>query len=103
MILASDQDAKRKGVFVEFFGHPASTPKGAAIFHLRTGAPIVFSVANREPDGSISISFSPIEVNSDPSVESITQSYTNMLETKVREYPDHYFWFHQKWKTQVTA
>ena len=103
VILASDQDAKRKGVFVEFFGHLASTPKGAAIFHLRTGAPMVFSVANREPDGSISISFSPIEVNGDPSVESITQSYTTMLETKVREYPDHYFWFHQKWKTQLTG
>ena len=32
--LVSDQDAKRKGVFVDFFGRPASTPKGAALFIL---------------------------------------------------------------------
>ena len=103
VILASDQDAKRKGVFVKFFGHPASTPKGTAIFHMRTGSPMVFSVCNREADGSISISFSKVEVNGDASIESITQSYTTLLEAKVREYPDHFFWFHQKWKTQLPA
>ena len=93
----------RKGVFVKFFGHPASTPKGTAIFHMRTGAPMVFSVCNRDADGSISISFSKVEVNGDASIESITQSYTTLLEAKVREYPDHFFWFHQKWKTQLPA
>ena len=103
VILASDQDAKRKGVFVKFFGHPASTPKGTAIFHMRTGSPMVFSVCNREADGSISISFSKVEVNGDASIESITQSYTTFLEAKVRKYPDHFFWFHQKWKTQLPA
>jgi len=60
-------------------------------------------VCNREADGSISISFSKVEVNGDASIESITQSYTTLLEAKVREYPDHFFWFHQKWKTQLPA
>lgn len=101
LILASDQDAKKRGVFVKFFGQPSSTPKGSAIFHLRSGAPMVFSVAHREEDGTIVISFSKIELNGSPSIETITQTYTNLLEQKVREHPDHYFWFHRKWKTKA--
>ena len=103
VILASDQDAKSKGVFVKFFGHPSSTPKGGAIFHLRTGSPMVFSLAHREKDGTVVISFSMIETNSNSSIEKITQTYTHMLEEKIRQYPDHYFWFHRKWKTKVKA
>ena len=103
LIIASDQDAKERGVFVQFFGQQSSTPKGTAIFHMRTGAPMVFSVAHKEKNGTVVISFSSIQLNGDISIETITQAYTKMLETKVREYPDHYFWFHRKWKTKSKA
>jgi KDO2-lipid IV(A) lauroyltransferase len=103
LIIASDQDAKSKGVFVNFFGHPTSTPKGTALFQMKTGCPLIFSVAKKEKDGTIVISFSKIKIDSNPSIESITQSYTNMLEEKIRENPDHYFWFHRKWKTIKTT
>ena len=103
LIIASDQDAKGRGVFVQFFGQQSSTPKGTAIFHMRTGAPMVFSVAHKEKNGTVVISFSSIQLNGDISIETITQAYTKMLETKVREYPDHYFWFHRKWKTKSKA
>jgi KDO2-lipid IV(A) lauroyltransferase len=101
LILASDQDAKKRGVFVNFFDQPSSTPKGSAIFHMQSGAPMVFSVAHKEKDGTVVISFSKIELNGSASIETITQTYTTMLEEKVREYPDHYFWFHRKWKTRT--
>ena len=42
--LVSDQDAKNKGIFVNFFNTPASTHKGAAIFHLNTSAPMIFGL-----------------------------------------------------------
>ena len=99
LIIASDQDAKSKGVFVDFFGHPTSTPKGTAIFHIKTGCSLIFSVAQREKDGTIVITFLKVEIDSNPTIESITQAYSHMLEEKVREKPDHYFWFHRKWKT----
>ena len=39
--LISDQDAGKRGVFVDFFGRKASTPGGAAQLAIKYGAPIV--------------------------------------------------------------
>ena len=46
--LVSDQDAKRKGVFVDFFDKPASTHKGAALFHLYTDASLIYGICVQE-------------------------------------------------------
>ena len=99
VILASDQDARKNGVRVNFFNKPKYTPKGAAKFHIKTDAPMVFSVSYMEPDGTIVISFSEIKIKSNLSVENISQIYTNNLEKIIKRYPDHYFWFHRKWKS----
>ena len=96
IIMASDQNAKRRGVIVDFFENKTSVPKGAALFHLRTDVPLIFSVSHKELDGTIVISFENINVES-KSIEGITQDYTSKLEDKIRQYPDHYFWFHRKW------
>ena len=99
VILASDQDARKNGVRVNFFNKPTYTPKGAAKFHIKTDVPMVFSVGYMEPDGTIVISFSEIKIKSNLSVENISQIYTNKLEKIIKRYPDHYFWFHRKWKS----
>ena len=99
VILASDQDARKNGVRVNFFNKPTYTPKGAAKFHIKTDVPMVFSVSYMEPDGTIVISFSEIKIKSNLSVENISQIYTNNLEKIIKLYPDHYFWFHRKWKS----
>ena len=99
VILASDQDARKNGVRVNFFNKPTYTPKGAAKFHIKTDVPMVFSVGYMEPDGTIVISFAEIKIESNLSVENISQIYTNKLEKIIKRYPDHYFWFHRKWKS----
>ena len=99
VILASDQDARKNGVRVNFFNKPTYTPKGAAKFHIKTDVPMVFSVSYMEPDGTIVILFSEIKIKSNLSVENISQIYTNKLEKIIKRYPDHYFWFHRKWKS----
>ena len=100
VILASDQDARKNGVKVSFFNKPTYTAKGAAKFHIKTDVPMVFSVGYMEPDGTIVISFSEIKIKSNLSVENISQIYTNKLEKIIKRYPDHYFWFHRKWKSR---
>ena len=41
LLLASDQNAKKRGVYIDFFGKPASFPKGAGHFHYTTGKKII--------------------------------------------------------------
>ncbi len=100
LVLASDQDAKHKGVIVDFFGKKTSVPKGAAIFHLKTKAALVFSVGTIDSSGDMTIVFESLNIDKEPTIQSITQAYTKMLEKKISKNPDHYFWFHNKWKTE---
>jgi KDO2-lipid IV(A) lauroyltransferase len=99
LALVSDQDAKRKGVFVNFFGSPASTPKGAALFHKKTGAPMLFCVCAQTGFQKYNLDFHPVNpINN--STKEITQAFTTLIEEKIREYPEQYFWFHRRWKTK---
>ena len=100
LALVSDQDAKRKGIFVDFFGTPASTPKGAALFHQKSGAPMVFGVCIQTGFQKYRVEFEPIVPLND-SIQDITQAYTTIIEKKVRQYPGQYFWFHRRWKTRL--
>ena len=45
-----DQDAGRKGLFVDFFGRPASTYKSIGLLAMVTGSPIVVGYARRRGD-----------------------------------------------------
>ena len=104
VVLVSDQDAREFGTFVEFFGRLTSTPRGPAMFALRTNRPIlpVFTTRVRgnlhrmhygEPI------FPPEGGDVDAAVQQITQAYTRELEALIRRFPDQYFWFHDRWKT----
>ena len=99
LILASDQDAKQRGVFVNFFNKPASTPKGVARFHLETGSDIFFISCYVEQNGKHKLQIQPVVPEGKSTVKSITQAFTTLLEEKVREFPEQYFWFHRRWKT----
>lgn len=99
----SDQYAGRNGLVVDFFGKPASTPRGAAAFSVKLGMPILCGVMIREK-GPFQ-RFSPrafLLPNPDlPRHEAeldITARYTRILEEVVREYPEQYWWAHRRWK-----
>ena len=99
LILGSDQDAKQRGVFVNFFNKPASTPKGVARFHLQTGSDIFFISCYIEQNGKYKLHIQPVVPEGKSTVKSITQAFTTLLEEKVRKFPEQYFWFHRRWKT----
>ena len=90
--------------FVPFFGRPAKTPRGAAVFALRFNAPVVFAVAVRKPSGLYHISVEPVEIQEtgdrDADVDRIVSNYTGILESWVRRYPEQYFWHHRRWRRQ---
>jgi KDO2-lipid IV(A) lauroyltransferase len=103
--LLSDQDAKKAGIFVDFFGAPASTYPGAAQFAHRMDCPIVFCYIVRRPDETHEAFFEPpIDVRRDADRDAeaarLTEEHVRALERCVTRYPDHYFWAHRRWKTK---
>lgn len=109
--ILADQDAGRNGIFVDFLGRPASTAQGPAAFVLKTQAPIVFCVAIREPRGHhrveaelLTFDFSKTDATSEEDkLRQITAAWTKVLEKYIRQYPDHWFWMHRRWKTKPVS
>ncbi|MBN1164412.1 MAG: lysophospholipid acyltransferase family protein [Candidatus Krumholzibacteriota bacterium] len=102
--MLSDQDARKAGIFVDFFGIPSSTYPGAAQFAYRAGTPIIFCYIVRNKDESHEVFFlPPLEVNQDAAKQEeilrLTAAHVQALEECVTRYPDHYFWPHRRWKT----
>lgn len=90
--------------FVPFFGRPAKTPRGAAVFALRFDVPVVFVVALRKPNGRYRIVIERIEApqtgDRDRDVDAIVGRFTQHLEKWVRAVPAQYFWQHRRWRRQ---
>lgn len=102
--MLSDQDAGNDGTVVNFFGRPASTPKGPAAFALKMNAPIIlgFIIRGNKKEQKIIIE-KPIFIeksgNKEDDIRKLTQAYTSVLEHYIRKYPDHWFWPHRRWKS----
>lgn len=106
MGIAGDQDAGPRGLFVNFFGRPASTFKSIAFLcrqlrvpivvmaAVRTGAPMQYRLCVEER-------ILPEEYDNRPdAILAITQRFTAALERLIRRYPEQYFWQHRRWKHQ---
>lgn len=102
--LVADQDARRSGVFVPFFGRPASTHRGPAVLALRSGAPVFMGTAVRRADGSYRTTIREIPVPEgaelDERADRLTAELASALEAAVREEPGQYLWHHRRWKTR---
>jgi KDO2-lipid IV(A) lauroyltransferase len=90
--------------YVPFFGRPAKTPRGAAVFALRFNAPVVFITAVRLPGGTYRFVaervIAPRTGEREADSDAIMLRFSEILEGWVRRYPDQYFWHHRRWKRQ---
>jgi KDO2-lipid IV(A) lauroyltransferase len=107
LVLPIDQNSTRGlGVFVDFFGVPASTNAGLARIALRTDAPIVPVFIVREGRSARHrVHVLPIEQaeRTGDFVEDVrrnTQRFTAIFEDMVRRYPEQWLWMHRRWKTR---
>ena len=104
--IVGDQDARRAGVFVPFFGVPASTHRGPALFALRFNAPVFACVARRLPGPGVRYEVSGTRVpvprtgDLEADVRALTAQLAARLEASIREAPEQYFWFHRRWKSK---
>lgn len=107
VVLPLDQNqSRRAGIFVDFFGVPASTSDGLARIALRTGAPIYPAFLLRDGESAHHrIVFLPrVEIGSiedrDSAARELTQRCTAVLEAMIRKHPDHWLWTHKRWRTR---
>ncbi len=102
--LLSDQAGLGAATYVPFFGRPARTPRGAAVFALRFGAPLLYVLAARQPNGRFVLHVEEVEVTRtgdlEADVDATTARFTTVIERWVRRYPDQYLWAHRRWKRQ---
>jgi KDO2-lipid IV(A) lauroyltransferase len=105
-----DQNVRGEGgLFVDFFGRPASTTPALATIAFRSGAPIVPVFSWFLPDGRLMISYRPpIEATrrgrSEDDVLDLTRRCTALLEAEIRLRPGMWLWMHHRWRTRpVTA
>ena len=101
----ADQNAGREGVFVDFFGKPASAVRGPATLALKTGTPLLLSMDIRQSDDRHHVIITPaidLEISGDleQDVQANTAHILKILETYIRQYPDQWLWTHNRWKTQ---
>lgn len=102
-----DQDAGSKGLFVDFFGRPASTYKSIGLLAMAGHCPIVVGYARRlgsraRYEVAVQRIIEPGEwADHDDPLGWITQAYTSAIEEAVRQAPEQYLWIHRRWKSQV--
>lgn len=105
-ILADQNTLPEEGVFVRFFGIPASMTAGVARIALHNRAAVVpaFCVWDSR-QRRFRIFYEPaLELNvtgdAEQDVLSATQQMAEVIERFVRRYPDQWLWIHRRWKTR---
>jgi KDO2-lipid IV(A) lauroyltransferase len=102
----ADQDAGQRGLYVDFFGRPASTHKAIALLAIEHNAPVVVGYARRIGPGfryevgCEDVIFPEEWTGTADDVRLITQRYTSAIEALVRRSPEQYLWLHRRWKHQ---
>ncbi|MGA1994753.1 MAG: lysophospholipid acyltransferase family protein [Bryobacteraceae bacterium] len=88
------------GVFVPFFGVPASASTGFAKLAAHSGATVLpgFALWSDEERRFVLRFYPPVPMTGDAARD--TATLQARLEEVVREYPDQWLWLHRRWKTR---
>jgi len=97
---------EKEGVFVDFFGVPASTTTSIAKLALHTNAVVMpaFAVWDESKGKYVIYLEPPIEYekteNAEEDIKILTQKVTKVVEKYVRKYPEQWLWVHKRWNTR---
>ena len=100
-----DQNTAVGGVFVDYFGKKAATPRSVALLSYKMDTPILPIFVHPGDDGTYTIEIQPelkLEKtgNKEEDVLSWTQECQKAIESVVRKHPENWMWVHRRWKTR---
>lgn len=105
-LLIDHNTIAREGVFVNFFGKRASTVTSVSQLHLKRTIPIIPIFIHYEEDKIVLELLEEIDAtgtstgNQKEDILQLTQRCTSIIEEKIKQYPEQWFWFHNRWKTR---
>lgn len=95
----SDPDAVNYG---DFLGRRASMFLGAAFFALKADVPLIVGMCQRSEDGRYRIEIHEIDTSDlrfcKEDIVTLAARYTRVIETYIRQWPEEWFWLHDRWK-----
>ena len=98
--LVSDRDLSRSGVDVDFFGHPARMPAGAALLAIRTGIPLITAFVSYTNTG-IHIEFNSVEIPSQGTeaerVRKVVQECADLFAKGIAKHPQDWHMLQRIW------
>jgi KDO2-lipid IV(A) lauroyltransferase len=96
-----DENQKHGGILVEFLGRSMALPVGPAVYHLKTGAPILpmFIIRQGARRHKVIID-SPLEItlsgDEERDVFTITTQIARVIESFITKYPDQWSWISKR-------
>jgi len=102
LVLATDQNARHNGTYINFFGKKASIPKGAGHFYYSTKSILVIGFCILNKNLKYEFKLRKIKINKnieqkEDIIVEVNSIYSKLLENEIIKYPEQYFWFHKKW------
>lgn len=102
--LVDQNTIPREGVFVDFFSKKVCASTSVTQLHLKKKIPVIPVFLFYEKDKIVLSLMKEIKFNAtnndNNDIKNLTQRLTSIIEEKIREYPEQWFWFHNRWKTK---
>ena len=97
VMLFADQHPRKGGFPARFFGHEITAAGGPAVYAKRFGCPLVIFTAILHSDGTNVLRFDG-PVSTEGSYEVVSQRWLDLLEARIRDYPEQWTWMHRRWR-----
>jgi len=96
-----------EGVFVDFFSRKVCAVPSVSLLHLKRNIPIIPVFIHYEPkkivfEISDEVAFRKTGDFQDDLIR-LTQYCNTLIEEKIRQFPEQWLWFHQRWKSKPSG
>lgn len=102
--ILAERDFGTHGIVMDFLGKPTLIPKGAALFSLKTGAPIIPGFFIREANDDFHIIFDkPIYPQEQPAkitdhhLKDVMRQYIDSIQQQIKKHPQQWLMFREFW------
>jgi len=102
--IVGDRPYGESGMDIQFFGKTARIPRGAALFSIKTGAPLIITFAYKEDEKKMIYKMvfeKPVPIKKSASaherLREATQYFINRFECYIRKHPSQWYMFNRIW------